>query len=52
MKRLEDQEAFAIVSVSPEVVRDRDYAGDAAKGIENITEKMGKGRTMTLDERK
>ena len=48
----EDKEAFAIVPVSPQEVRDLDFANDAAKAIKKIADKMESGQTMTLTERK
>jgi len=48
----EDKEAFAIVPVSPQEVRDLDFANDAAKAIKKIADKMESGQNMTLNERK
>ena len=48
----EDKEAFAIVPVPPQEVRDLDFANDASKAIEKITKKMDIGQNMTQNERK
>ena len=48
----EDKEAFAVVPVPPQEVRDLDFANDAAKAIKKIADKMESGQTMTLNERK
>ena len=48
----EDKEAFAIVPVPPQEVRDLDFANDVAKAIQKITKKMEQGHNMTQNERK
>lgn len=50
--RREDKEAFAIVPVPSQEVRDLDFANDAAKAIQKITKKMEAGQNMTQNERK
>ena len=48
----EDKEAFAIVPVPSQEVRDLDFANDAAKAIGEIAKKMQGGQNMTPNERK
>ena len=48
----EDKEAFAIVPVPSQEVRDLDFANDAAKAIGKIAKKLEKGQNMTPNERK
>lgn len=48
----EDKEAFAVVPVPAQEVRDLDFANDAAKAISKIAGKMGEGKNMTPNERK
>jgi len=48
----EDKEAFAIVPVSPQEVRDLTFASDAAKAIKKMADKMESGQSMTPNERK
>ncbi|XP_064398624.1 inositol 1,4,5-trisphosphate receptor type 2-like isoform X2 [Halichondria panicea] len=51
-QRREDKEAFAIVPVPAQEVRDLDFANDAAKAIQKISKKMEQGQNMTPNERK
>ena len=48
----EDKEAFAIVPVPPQEVRDLDFANDAAKAVKKIVDKMDQNNHMTPNERK
>ena len=48
----EDKEAFAIVPVPAQEVRDLDFANDAAKAIGKITKQLKSGQNMTPNERK
>ncbi len=51
-QKREDKEAFAIVPVPAQEVRDLDFANDAAKAIQKISKKMEQGQNMTPNERK
>ncbi len=48
----EDKEAFAIVPVPAQEVRDLDFANDAAKAVKKIADKMESGQTITPNEKK
>jgi len=48
----EDKEAFAIIPVPAQEVRDLDFANDAAKEIGKIAKKIEIEQHWTLNERK
>ncbi len=48
----EDKEAFAIVPVPAQEVRDLDFANDSAKAIKKAADKMESGQTFTPSEKK
>ena len=48
----EDKEAFAIVPVSPQEVRDLDFANDAAKALAQAATTMEGGNHLTPNEKK
>ena len=48
----EDKEAFAIVPVPAQEVRDLDFANDAARAIKKIAAKMESGQNISPSEKK
>ena len=48
----EDKEAFAIIPLSPQEVRDLYFANDAAKGLSHAPDIMKSGNHLTSNEKK
>lgn len=48
----EDKEAFAIVHVSPQEVRDLDFANDSAKALSQAADLMESGKHLPPTEKK